>query len=63
MPLRSSRSSGERARRSPDTGDDYLVAVAEQSGALLVSGDRHLTDLKTTFPVRTPRAFLDLLTE
>jgi putative PIN family toxin of toxin-antitoxin system len=50
-------------RRSPDPGDDYLVALAERSGALLVSGDRHLSNLETTFPIRTPRAFLDMLNE
>ena len=47
--------------RSPDPGDDYLLALAEQTGAVLVSGDRHLLGLASTLPVRTPRAFLELL--
>jgi putative PIN family toxin of toxin-antitoxin system len=48
-------------RRSPDPGDDYLLALAEGQGALLVSGDQHLLGLADRFPVRTPRAFLEAL--
>jgi putative PIN family toxin of toxin-antitoxin system len=48
-------------RRSSDSDDDYLVALAESEGALLVSGDQHILALAENFPVRTPRAFLDQL--
>jgi uncharacterized protein len=47
--------------RSADPGDDYLVALAEASAAILVSGDRHLLELSGTLPVMTPRDFLDAL--
>jgi uncharacterized protein len=48
-------------RRSPDPGDDYLLALAETQGAVLVTGDRHLLGLADRFPIPTPRAFLDVL--
>jgi putative PIN family toxin of toxin-antitoxin system len=47
--------------RSPDPGDDYLLALAEAQNALLVTGDQHLLALTDRFPIRTPRAFLDAL--
>ena len=47
------------ARRSTDPGDDYLLALAEQERAVLVSGDRHVLALTDAFPIRTARAFLD----
>ena len=47
--------------RSTDAGDDYLLALAESAGALLVSGDRHLLELADSFPIVTARAFLDRL--
>ena len=49
------------SRRSQDAGDDYLVALAENERALLVSGDRHLVELADRLPVRTPREFLETL--
>lgn len=49
------------ARRSADPGDDYLLALAEQERAVLVSGDQHLYELADTLPVQTARAFLDNL--
>jgi putative PIN family toxin of toxin-antitoxin system len=49
--------------RSPDPGDDYILSLAETSGALVVSGDKHLLSLAHEFPVRTPRAFFELLGE
>ena len=49
--------------RSEDPGDDYLLALAEQERALLVSGDRHLLALADRFPVVSPRAFLETLTD
>ena len=45
--------------RSTDTGDDYLLALAEHTRALLVSGDRHLLDLAADLSVRTARDVLD----
>ena len=48
-------------RRSPDPGDDYLVALAEAGSALLVSGDRHLLDLEAGNRILPPQAFLALL--
>jgi len=47
--------------RSPDPGDDYLLALAESQSALLVSGDKHLLGLADRFPIYTPEAFLDTL--
>jgi uncharacterized protein len=37
--------------RSPDPGDDYLIALAEAKGAALVSGDQHLLGLSEALPV------------
>jgi putative PIN family toxin of toxin-antitoxin system len=48
-------------RRSRDPKDDYLVALAEATGALLVSGDRDLLDLASELPIMPPREFLELL--
>lgn len=47
--------------RSADPDDDYLIALALKEGAALVSGDRHLTDLRGTIPVFSPAEFLDYL--
>jgi len=51
----------EAIPRSPDPGDDYLLALAERERAVLVSGDRHLLGLADVFPVYSPRDFLRLL--
>jgi uncharacterized protein len=51
----------EPAARSRDPHDDYLLSLAEDAAAVLVSGDRHLLDLADRFPVMTPRGFLDAL--
>lgn len=48
-------------RRSPDPGDDYLVALAETGLATLVSGDRHLLDIATDNRILSPQAFLAVL--
>ena len=48
-------------RRSSDPGDDYLLALAEQERALLVSGDAHLLALADRLPVLAPAAFLERL--
>ncbi len=49
--------------RSPDPGDDYLIALAAAQSALLVSGDEHLLGLGGRLPVHSPAEFLDLLRE
>ena len=48
---------------TPDPKDDYLFALATESRAdLIVSGDRHLTELRNPNPpVLTPRQFADQL--
>lgn len=51
-----------RARtRSADPDDNYLIDLASTLNAALVSGDRHLTDLRATIPVFSPAEFLDYL--
>lgn len=52
---------GPPARRSPDVGDDYVLALAEAAQAVIVSGDRHLLGLAATWPVYSPADFLVLL--
>lgn len=47
--------------KSTDADDDYLIALAMASQSALVSGDRHLTDLRGTIPVFSPAEFLDYL--
>lgn len=49
------------AVRSPDPGDDYLIALAAVGQAVIVSGDRHLLGLAGRVPVYAPAAFLELL--
>jgi putative PIN family toxin of toxin-antitoxin system len=44
--------------RSADPGDDYLLALAEQERAVLVSGDQHLLALAADLPIQTARDFL-----
>lgn len=46
---------------SADPGDDYLLALAEDERAVLVSGDQHLLALADLLPIQTARAFLDAL--
>ena len=53
----------EPASRSADSGDDYLLGLAEQERAVLVSGDKHLLALAEEFPVQTARAFLGNLAD
>lgn len=48
-------------RRSPDRGDDYLLALAERQRAVLVSGDSDLLGLSDRYPVFTAAGFLDWL--
>jgi putative PIN family toxin of toxin-antitoxin system len=49
------------AHHSVDLGDDYLLALAENERAVLVSGDHHLLALADTLPIQAARAFLDAL--
>jgi uncharacterized protein len=49
------------SRRAPDPDDDYLVALAEHTRAMLVSGDKHLLGLGRQLPVTSPRDFVDSL--
>jgi len=55
----------ERAplNRSADPNDDYLLALATAEGAVLVTGDGHITVLGDRLPVRTPADFLASLDE
>ena len=48
-------------RRSRDPGDDYLLALAETTHSILVSGDNDLLSLAGSFPVWTARALADAL--
>lgn len=48
-------------RRSPDPGDDYLLALAERHRAVLVSGDQDLLGLSDRYPVFTAADFLNWL--
>jgi predicted nucleic acid-binding protein len=47
--------------RSADPDDDYLIALAAEHRAALVSGDRHLLDLRGSIPAFSPAEFLALL--
>ncbi len=47
--------------QASDPDDDYLIALAEVSRAVIVSGDRHLVDLAESIPVHTPAEFVQLL--
>jgi putative PIN family toxin of toxin-antitoxin system len=49
--------------RSIDPGDDYLLALAADQHAFLVSGDGHLLELAADFPIYAPVGFLALVTE
>ncbi|MGH2710488.1 MAG: putative toxin-antitoxin system toxin component, PIN family [Actinomycetota bacterium] len=47
--------------RSPDPGDDYLIALAESEQAVLVSGDDHLLRLSKSSPIYSVAQFLRFL--
>lgn len=47
--------------RSPDPGDDYLLALAAAEDAHLVSGDEHLLSVGSHLPIHPPSAFIALL--
>jgi putative PIN family toxin of toxin-antitoxin system len=46
---------------SEDPGDDYLIALAADQRAAIVSGDAHLLKLAGRIPVYSPRDFLAVL--
>ena len=47
--------------RSPDPDDDYLIALASISRAVLVSGDNDLLALSEQIPVYSPAEFVVLI--
>ena len=47
--------------RSVDADDDYLLALAESTNAVVVTGDRHLLELAGRFPVETVAQFVERL--
>lgn len=49
--------------RSPDPGDDCLIALGAVAQAAIVSGDGHLLGLADDLPVYSPAEFLALLEE
>ena len=48
-------------RISRDPGDDYLLALAKSTAAVLVSGDQDLLEVRDA-PVESPRSFMSKLT-
>jgi uncharacterized protein len=46
---------------SADPDDDYLIALAAASQAVIVSGDRHLLDLADELPIYSPAAFAAII--
>ena len=46
---------------SRDPGDDYLLALAASSEAVLVTQDPDLLSLRERYPIRTAAEFLELL--
>ncbi len=47
--------------RTADPDDDYLVGLAQNTRAAIVSGDRHLLDLADRLPIFTARDWLERL--
>lgn len=47
--------------RSLDPNDDYLIALAAEQNAALVTGDRHLLTVAGGLPIHEPAAFLAML--
>jgi putative PIN family toxin of toxin-antitoxin system len=47
--------------RSPDPGDDHLLALAISLRAFLVTGDQHLLGLRDDLPILTPAEFVSKL--
>lgn len=49
--------------KSPDPDDDYLIALAIDRRAFLVSGDQHLLGLRDELPICPPAESLRMLSE
>jgi putative PIN family toxin of toxin-antitoxin system len=49
--------------RCVDPGDDYLISLAADQHAVLVSGDGHLLALAGEIPIRTPAVYLSLVAD
>lgn len=47
--------------RTADPDDDYLIALAEATRAVIVSGDKHLLQLAGKLPICSPAEFLQVL--
>jgi len=47
--------------RSPDPGDDYLIALASRAQAVLVTGDEHLLGVEAGLPIVSAAAFREML--
>lgn len=52
---------GPPPSRSADPGDDYVITLAADAQSVIVSGDRHLLDMRKELPVYTPSEFLSLV--
>lgn len=50
-----------QTQRSPDPGDEYLIALAEANSAVIVTPDTDLLGLAGQLPIYAPAAFLALL--
>ena len=48
---------------SPDPDDDYLIALAVERRAFLVTGDQHLLGLRDDLPIYPPAEFLRMLAD
>ena len=48
---------------SPDPGDEYLLALAIDRRAFLVTGDQHLLGLRDELPIHPPAEFLRMLAD
>jgi uncharacterized protein len=46
---------------SADPDDDYLIALAASTGAILVSGDGHLLEFADRAPIHAPSEFAEML--
>jgi uncharacterized protein len=44
-------------QRSRDPGDDYLIALAESSASILISGDQDILALSESLPILAPADF------
>jgi putative PIN family toxin of toxin-antitoxin system len=46
---------------SADPNDNYLIALAAEQSAVLVTGDAHLLTIAANFPIQKPSDFLAVL--